>query len=732
MNVTELSDMQDRYLDGESFQLIYEQLLNIKVNEDLILPMMCSKCLQGLEKVFKFVNKLKNIHLKLEEAAIEISNLNKDSISDYIQNKQVIIRNFIKYNGVEVKMEETLIKNEKLNREFSVTESSDGDDDGPLVDNVGKIINLSSKLKNKKKTENAETGLVAELSEMCPICSKKTRNPPKHLETVHFINWINCACLKCSFQANDREALIKHYKECNEDKFQVYITNSSLKEESPFGNDSDFELDDSNVKESEDESEDLEDDEEDLQKKKVRHRRYVCKKCDNVKFATYEDIESHLKQVHSEESKCILCKQESSNPFGLLYHMMVKHGKLKCCRLCLISFKNSDQLNAHYKSDEHNTKCGLCGKQFEKRKALYEHRRKKHLHPQSENQRYKCPECPKEFANSNNIRRHIMVAHNDLRFLCDTCGQSYTTKRNLRLHIQKFHEGIKVQTKTTKKNFFCESCGRELKIFHKYAIAMHRAKHKGHNFVCKKCYDSFVTEKEFRKHVQEFEHQLFECDKCSSQFVREENLKLHLKNHEAPGWNKNMYAKWGKSALLRNEKGEFQCSYCPKVFKDKQRLDNHVRVHTNERPYKCHICSKGFKTWIHRKTHLNIHLGIKKWTCKYCSKSFTNSSTLKGHEMIHTGERPHHCPECRKGFITSSAMKKHRMIHLKRENLDFKKEKRHIRPTDRVESDVDHSSLFYNDEEHLFSGSDVHYESFCETSKEPSIGLISIEKELPC
>jgi len=50
---------------------------------------------------------------------------------------------------------------------------------------------------------------------------------------------------------------------------------------------------------------------------------------------------------------------------------------------------------------------------------------------------------------------------------------------------------------------------------------------------------------------------LYECDKCQSQFVREENFKIHLKNHDAPGWNKNMFATWGKSAKLRNDKGIF-------------------------------------------------------------------------------------------------------------------------------------------------------------------------------
>lgn len=72
-----------------------------------------------------------------------------------------------------------------------------------------------------------------------------------------------------------------------------------------------------------------------------------------------------------------------------------------------------------------------------------------------------------------------------------------------------------------------------------------------------RCYDSFASEEEFKTHVEEYGHQLYECDKCQSQFVREENFKIHLKNHDAPGWNKNMFATWGKSAKLRNDKGIF-------------------------------------------------------------------------------------------------------------------------------------------------------------------------------
>ncbi|CAG9759470.1 unnamed protein product [Ceutorhynchus assimilis] len=790
LRITTVKNMQQIFIGGMNIITMYENISKIKMEFDNLPTMICSNCIGELTKSNNFIKMLQQSATILNKAIHKIKTLNEKIKIDTDLHKMkntISLTEALGRNHSEkilTGIEEIEKKDENQSHEifendiFGINNAdSSSSDDLPLshkfklnAPNISTVINdnemelnkfyLTKKRGRKRKSilENLQNNNkiidkqendndILTSTDICPICCKKIRHISNHLQLVHLTNWNESRCLKCSYHNEDKEKLAEHCRNCvkteNPDnpvdgQVEYFENKSNDEEDDDFNDDADqdFEL--------YEERDDFEEDENDVKApeqtsgnqsiilhSKGQRKTYICNKCEDVDFPNYKHIESHLKTDHAEEKSCILCYEKFTNSLNVLYHMMVKHGKLKCCRLCLVSFKNSEELHAHYKSEEHNTKCTVCKEEFKNRKSLYEHRRKKHLNPQLENQKYKCPKCPKEFANSNNIRRHIMVAHNDQRFLCDTCGQSYTTKRNLKLHIQKFHEGIEVQNKVPKKNFFCEACGRELKIFHKYAIALHVAKHKGHNFVCKKCYDSFSSEDLFEKHVEESGHELFKCDKCASQFVREENFKIHLKNHDAPGWNKNMFATWGKSAKLRNEKGEFVCSYCPKVFKDKQRLDNHVRVHTNERPYKCHICSKGFKTWIHRKTHLNIHLGIKKWVCKYCSKAFTNSCTLKGHEMLHTGERPHHCPECEKGFITTSAMKKHQMVHFRNSNYS-KKDKVIQKDEEKVSSDHEEHGEFLYKYGQIFSGTDVNYdESFTDPPKE-SVSLVAIDKELSC
>ena len=59
---------------------------------------------------------------------------------------------------------------------------------------------------------------------------------------------------------------------------------------------------------------------------------------------------------------------------------------------------------------------------------------------------------------------------------------------------------------------------------------------------------------------------------------------------------------------------KFKCPHvgCGKGFKDKKTLNQHVKLHTGEKPYKCHLCDYAGT----QKTSLNVHLaskhGIKK------------------------------------------------------------------------------------------------------------------------
>ncbi|XP_076251359.1 uncharacterized protein LOC143190724 isoform X3 [Rhynchophorus ferrugineus] len=659
----------------------YEDITKRKV--DLRIPAkICTNCIKQLTETQKFLklldwsDNLLHKSMKIETDKFELS-----------QEAQMVLKD----ENINIFSDLSLCNGDVIHS---------SDDENPVLE---KSINTKNNFKKWLSfNENTYVSRIIDTtvqssechSQICPICQEESSHLERHLNNIHHIDWLNSKCLKCCFMTHDKLKLFEHSSECRGDGnvIEGFVKYELSNECSGDGN----------INEG-------------LSKKKSKSRiikvikqtKFNCNQCNNLSFITYEDIEAHYKDWHKSSLNCILCEQEFSNTYSVLYHMMVKHGRLKCCRLCLVSFKTKEELMGHYKSEEHNTKCVVCDEQFKNRKALYGHRRRKHLNPLLEYKKYKCPECSKEFVNKQNIKRHILVFHNNVRFLCDTCGQSYTTNRNLQLHITKFHKGQKVEITKPRKSFFCESCGRELKIFHKYAIALHMARHKGHYFVCKKCHESFGSKEELNMHIEEQNHQLFECTKCPSQFVREENLKIHMKNHDAPGWNKNYFIQYGKSAELRNEKGEFECSYCPKAYKIKQRLDNHLRVHTNERPYKCQFCQKAFKTWIHRKTHLNVHLGIKKWQCRFCQKAFTYSSTLKAHEMTHTGERPNKCPECYKGFISTSALKKHRQVHF-RNSINCQGIKN---SKIKVEMQEEQSARFINK---IFISDDVNYSNLTE------------------
>lgn len=65
------------------------------------------------------------------------------------------------------------------------------------------------------------------------------------------------------------------------------------------------------------------------------------------------------------------------------------------------------------------------------------------------------------------------------------------------------------------------------------------------------------------------------------------------------------------------------------TFASSNTLQQHMYIHTGERPYTCDVCGRGF-TQSHSLTfHARRHTGEKPFTCEKCGAMFRHSIGLK-------------------------------------------------------------------------------------------------------
>lgn len=89
--------------------------------------------------------------------------------------------------------------------------------------------------------------------------------------------------------------------------------------------------------------------------------------------------------------------------------------------------------------------------------------------------------------------------------------------------------------------------------------------------------------------------------------------------------------------IIDDPRKKKQCDICKNKFRQLTTLRNHMKIHTDERPYKCKHCEKAFRQISTLTNHVKIHTGEKPFKCNICSKDFRQQSTLINHIKTHKG-----------------------------------------------------------------------------------------------
>ncbi|KAK2532751.1 hypothetical protein Q9233_005105 [Columba guinea] len=104
--------------------------------------------------------------------------------------------------------------------------------------------------------------------------------------------------------------------------------------------------------------------------------------------------------------------------------------------------------------------------------------------------------------------------------------------------------------------------------------------------------------------------------------------------------------------FIRKSFRPFKCLQCGKAFREKDKLDQHLRFHGREGncPLTCDICNKGFINSGALESHMKFHMDQKTYSCIFCPESFDRLDLLKDHVAVHVNDGYFTCPTCKKRF----------------------------------------------------------------------------------
>ncbi|XP_021955473.1 zinc finger protein 91 isoform X3 [Folsomia candida] len=215
------------------------------------------------------------------------------------------------------------------------------------------------------------------------------------------------------------------------------------------------------------------------------------------------------------------------------------------------------------------------------------------------------------------------------KYQCNVCGKSVSCKRNLSNHML-IHLNI--------KPWKCLICNLHFRTMD--TLKKHKSKSHGIN-----------------------SH--YKCPQCPCKFSQSQGLAMHTNIHHKSKAIKTEPSQSNRSPVKYNQA-------VPRVHVQAQRQNdgeeiitpqvNLAKARTMDGNWKCHVCGKLLKKPLHLQNHMRIHSGEKPYQCQLCGHRFRLASTLYDHKKSSHRGGSYKCNLCNCAFETNLGLSRHKGI----------------------------------------------------------------------
>ncbi|XP_039973905.1 zinc finger protein 407-like isoform X2 [Xiphias gladius] len=335
------------------------------------------------------------------------------------------------------------------------------------------------------------------------------------------------------------------------------------------------------------------------------------------------------------------------------------------------------KLREEAKGSSSRIRCEDCGFMADGISGLNVHISMKHP---SKEKHFHCLVCGKSFYTESNLHQHLTSAahlrneqnsveelpEGGASFKCVKCTDRFESEQDLFVHIKEKHEELLREVnkyvledteqinreREENQGSVCKYCGKVCKSSNSMAFLAHIRTHTGSKpFMCKICNFATAQLGDARNHVKRhLGMREYKCDICGWAFVMKKHLSTHL---------------LGKHGVGQRKERKFECELCERSFSEKWALNNHMKLHSGEKPYKCAwpSCHYAFLNLSAMKDHYRTHTGEKSYLCDLCGFAGGTRHALTKHRRQHTGERPFKCKLCNFASTTQSHLSRHKRVH---------------------------------------------------------------------